>query len=139
MPEVVHQRSPGQPFQRGIRREDESTGGPEHIRHFVDEDIGRAALPSLVLVKGPAGLLEAYFLDELVGALDKGLDVTRGAHGAGHDGALRTRIRVSRDQDRQDEDGGQTNQDRKRLDFHSAVSLPKLDEIAQPIFVFHLH
>ena len=49
---------------------------------FVDEDIDGAASPTLVLVEGPAGLLEPHFLDELVGALNERLNVFRCAHSA---------------------------------------------------------
>ena len=90
--EVVRQNPPRYPFQRRIGWEDDGAGGPGHIRHFVDEDVGRSAHPALVFVEGPASLLESDLPDELVGALNKGLDVLGGAHGAGHDGAVLARI-----------------------------------------------
>ena len=87
----VDQRTPGLPFQRRIGREDESSGSQSHCRHFVDEDIGWAASPTLVRMEGPAGLLKAYFLDELVGALNKRLNIPRCEQSAGVDGVIRAR------------------------------------------------
>ena len=46
---------------------------------------------TLVLVKGPAGLLKAHFLDELVGALNERFNALRGANGASSDGVIRAR------------------------------------------------
>ena len=51
-------------------------------------------LPARVLVKGPAGLLKAHVLDELVGALNEYPSVLRCANGAGGDGAIRARQRI---------------------------------------------
>ena len=59
--------------------------------YFVDEDIDWTAFPTIVLVEGPPGLLKAHFLDELVGALNEGLDILLCAHGTGNDGLIRAR------------------------------------------------
>ena len=46
-------------------------------------------------MEGPVGLLKAYVLDELVGALNERLNVLRCAYSAGGDGAIRTRQRFA--------------------------------------------
>ena len=89
--EGVDQQSPREPFSRRIGWEDERSRQVGHGGHFVDEDIGRSAFPTLVLVKGPAGLLKAHFLDELVGALNERFNALRGANGASSDVVIRAR------------------------------------------------
>ena len=89
--EGVDQQSPREPFSRRIGGEDERSRQVGHGGHFVDEDIGRAAFPTLVFVKGPAGLLKAHFLDELVGALNERFNAFRGANGTSGDGVIRAR------------------------------------------------
>ena len=66
-----------------------------HRRQFVDEDIDGADPPTLVFVEGPARFFKPYFLDELVSALNKRLNVIRCTHSAGSDGAVRTRQRFN--------------------------------------------
>ena len=81
----------GKPFSRRIGWEDERSRQVGHGGHFVDEDIGRAAFPTLVLVEGPAGLFKPHFLDILIGALNERFNAFRGANGASGDGVIRAR------------------------------------------------
>ena len=89
--EGVDQQSPREPFSRRIGWEDERSRQVGHGGHFVDEDIGRAAFPTLVLVEGPPGLLGPDLPDEFVGALNERFNAFRGANGASGDGVIRAR------------------------------------------------
>ena len=89
--EGVDQQSPRQPFSRRIGWEDERSRHVGHRGRFNHEYVGWAAFPTLVLVKGPAGLLKAHFLDELIGALNERFNAFRGANGASGDGVIRAR------------------------------------------------
>ena len=87
---VDHQSQTGS-FPRPVGREDEQLSLIAQGGHSRHEDIDRAAFPTLVLVEGLPGLLKAHLLDELVGALNQGLDILLCAHGTGDDGLIRAR------------------------------------------------
>ena len=117
----IDQQSQRGPFPVSSGGKDEKPGSIAVGRDLGDEDIGRAALPSFVLVEGPAGLLEAHLLDELIGALSQGLGVLRRPDGAGHDRAVRASILGG--QSRRDKGQDQGNQNEKRMEFGHGNSL----------------
>ena len=87
----VDQCAPGLPLPCRVGREDERSSDVGVGDYFVDEDIDRAVSPTRVFVEGPPGRRKAHFLDELVGALNEGLNILLCAHGTGNDGLIRTR------------------------------------------------
>ena len=91
LPNSSNSGPPRCPFPRWVGREDESVCPSGHRCDFGNGNIGWAASPPRVLVEGPAGRLKAHFLNELIGALNEGLNVLCCADGAGHDGLIRTR------------------------------------------------
>ena len=94
--EGVIQKSPErQSFPRGVGGKNEASSLIARRCIFGDENIKLAAVPTLVLVKGPACLIKALFLDILVGALNERLNVLRGSHGTGHDRVFRARNNFS--------------------------------------------
>ena len=93
--EDVDQQSKRGSFPLRSRRKDEKTSLIAQWRHFGDEDIDWAALPTRILVEGPAGLLQTFLLGELVGALNENSNVFLCAHGTGDDGAVLTSRRLA--------------------------------------------
>ena len=114
---VDHQSQTGS-FPRPVGREDEQLSLIAQGGHSRHEDIDRAAFPTLVLVEGPPGLLKAHFLDELVGALNEGLNVFRCMDGAGHDGLLCARHQRIVAENRRPSQESEGNQGIKCSAFH---------------------
>ena len=100
-------------FQGRIGWEDEYPGLIADCGDFGDEDVGRPALPTLLLVKGPVGLLEPHLLHKLIGALRQRPGVLRRPNGAGRDRAVRAGILGG--QGRRDEEQGQENRNGKTM------------------------
>ena len=72
--------------------------------------------PTRVFVEGLPGLHNAHFLDELVGALNEGLDILLCAHGTGDDGLIRTRQGCIGAESRRGQEG-EGNQENEVLDI----------------------
>ena len=106
----VDQCAPGLPLPCRVGREDERSSDVGVGDYFVDEDIDRAVSPTRVFVEGLPGRRKAHFLDELVGALNEGLDILLCAHGTGNDGLIRTRQGFIATENRCGKQEGEENQ-----------------------------